>query len=140
MPNISSLTMPDGIVYAIKDSQARKDIEDIKKNSAGGNGGSGGGGAVYATFTEDNGTWSCDKTYAELKAAYDAGSAMFAVVDGEGITPLMFNDDDDDMFVGVFTTVYISSNQIAGLYYFQFAIQSDGAVVGMKSQKEIQGK
>ena len=42
MPNISSLTMPDGIVYAIKDSQARKDIEDIKKNGSG-SGGSGNG-------------------------------------------------------------------------------------------------
>lgn len=39
----------------------------------------GGGGVMYATFTEDNGTWSCDKTYAELKAAYDAGSVVIAV-------------------------------------------------------------
>lgn len=31
MPNISSLTMPDGIVYSIKDSIARKEIEEIKK-------------------------------------------------------------------------------------------------------------
>ena len=35
MPNISSLTMPDGIVYAIKDSQARKDVEEIKKQMSG---------------------------------------------------------------------------------------------------------
>lgn len=36
MPNISSLTMPDGIVYSIKDSQARKDVEEIKKQMSGG--------------------------------------------------------------------------------------------------------
>lgn len=36
MPNISSLTMPDGIVYNIKDSQARKDVEEIKKQMSGG--------------------------------------------------------------------------------------------------------
>lgn len=112
----------------------KKSVEEAIEQ--GGGGSSGSGGAVYATFTEDNGTWSCDKTYAELKAAWDAGSAMFAVVSEEGITPLMFNDDDD-MFVGVFTTAYMSSSQIAGLYYFQFAIKSDGAVVGFKFQKEI---
>lgn len=31
MPNISSLTMPDGIVYSMKDAQVRKEIEEIKR-------------------------------------------------------------------------------------------------------------
>lgn len=35
MPDISKLTMSNGVVYNIKDSQARKDIEDMKKNGSG---------------------------------------------------------------------------------------------------------
>ena len=44
----------------------------------------GGGGSVVATFTveqdpKDNSEiWSCDKTYAELKEAYDAGATLIA--------------------------------------------------------------
>lgn len=41
MPDISKLTMPNGIEYNIKDSQARKDIEKIKKSGGGSSGGSG---------------------------------------------------------------------------------------------------
>lgn len=43
-------------------------------------GGSSGGGTVYATFTKSENKWTCDKTFAELKAAYDAGSLLIATV------------------------------------------------------------
>ena len=44
-------------------------------------GSSGGGGTVYATFTKSENKWTCDKTYAELKAAYDAGNLLIATVE-----------------------------------------------------------
>ena len=77
MPNISSLTMPDGIVYAIKDSQARKDIEDIKKNGSGGSGGSSSsGGEPFIVEIEGIGTeqgLSTTAVFADAKAAFFAG-------------------------------------------------------------------
>ena len=53
-------------------------LAEIAKNEGGG--GSGGGGAVYATFTNEKDVWSCDKTFDELKAAYDAGNIIIGVV------------------------------------------------------------
>lgn len=100
-------------------------------------GGSGGGGTVYATFTEDNGTWSCDKTYAELKASWDAGSTMFAVFDKYGIAPIMLRayGDGEYVFAGNFTTAYLEDGQVGGLYFYSFGIQSNGAVHGKKWQR-----
>lgn len=69
MPNISSLTMPDGIVYSIKDSIARKEIEEIKKNGSAGSGGSSGGGSFVIGGTVSGTTVTLDKTAGEIFAA-----------------------------------------------------------------------
>lgn len=79
MPNISSLTMPDGIVYSIKDSQARKDIEDIKKNGSAGSGGSGGG-TFIATVTKNGSDITSDKSESEILDAFNSGKTVFASV------------------------------------------------------------
>lgn len=80
MPNISSLTMPDGIVYSIKDSIARKDIEDIKKNGSGSGGsGSSGGGEPFIVEIEGFGTEQGSSTtavFADAKAAFFTGRAI----------------------------------------------------------------
>jgi len=75
---------------------------------------------VYATFTETHkpigGTdyvWVCDKTYAELKEAYDAGSIIVADVysRGEwyGTLPMVFKRNGD---LGAFVAqlVYAASS------------------------------
>ena len=54
--------------------------------------GDGGGGAVYATFTKSGDTWSCDKTAAELKAAYEAGKALIANIEYTWIVPMIMLD------------------------------------------------
>lgn len=90
MPNISSLTMPDGIVYNIKDSQARKDIEDIKKNGFAESGGSSGGGGLFVvngTFNEGSQTaGTVDKTDAEIFEAANSGKMVQLSLSVDGIT------------------------------------------------------
>lgn len=73
-------------------------------------GGSGGGGAVYAFFTESSGTWSCDKTVAELKAAWDAGNAIFAIIGSEFIAQMFMLDYGVMQF---FTCSLVNVNQIS---------------------------
>ena len=68
--------MPDGIVYSIKDSQARKDIEDIKKNSFAGSGGPGGVADVEATLGE-NDTLVVNMTVDDLADAMQKGARIY---------------------------------------------------------------
>lgn len=70
--------MPDGIVYAIKDSQARKDIEDIKKNgSAGGSSDSGGLFVISGSnIPEETGQIMLDKTVGEIIEAMKSKSVV----------------------------------------------------------------
>ena len=84
MPNISSLTMPDGIVYAIKDSQARKDIEDIKKNSSAGSGSSGGGGAKVTITMSSSTEGTADKTASEIISLAQNGFVYAEIIDSSG--------------------------------------------------------
>lgn len=133
MPNISSLTMPDGIVYSIKDSIARKDIEEIKKNGSGGSGGAGGGGTVYATFTQSGSLQSCDKTYAELKAAYDAGKTIvgvFRVGEAIVICPMVYaNTEGMDTMVGVQTIVFDATSAKCSLLTVTLIVIAQGAMI-----------
>lgn len=78
MPNISSLTMPDGIVYSIKDSQARKDIEDIKKNGSAESGGSSGGVEDIEGAYLGNHQYSVNKPMAEIVSAMQQGARICA--------------------------------------------------------------
>ena len=80
MPNISSLTMPDGIVYAIKDSQARKDIEDIKKNGSAGSGSVSGGGVedIDGTLIGNN-KCSVNKPLSKIASAMQQGARICAI-------------------------------------------------------------
>ena len=51
--------------------------------------GSSSGGAM---FTKSGNTWSCDKTVAELKAAYEAGKALIANIEYTWIVPMIMLD------------------------------------------------
>lgn len=148
MPNISSLTMPDGIVYNIKDSQARKDIEDMKKSGGGSGSGSSSGAAVYATFsTEDGGTsWTCDKTFEELKTAYDAGSLIFAITDyAPGNAALMryrsaFSLHEENVvedFLAEIITFDVKINATNTLKAYRFKVSNSHGVIVQEAEKSF---
>lgn len=71
--------------HPLADTEARAEIETLKKNAetSGGNAGGGGAGVTIvkvSASTEDMQTFtvtSCDKTYTELKAAYDADGLLW---------------------------------------------------------------
>lgn len=148
MPDISKLTMSNGVVYNIKDSQARKDIEDMKKNGSGVWSGSSSGAAVYATFsTEDGGaSWTCDKTFEELKTAYDAGSLIFAITDYvPGNAVLMryrsaFNLHEENVvedFFAEIITVDVEINVINTLKAYRFIVSNSHGVIVQEAEKSF---
>lgn len=99
-------------------------------------GSSSGGCVVYATFTEDNGTWSCDKTYAELKAAYDAGSVVIAIhyyhmdnSDGIIYAPMIYVPESSLLFCEA--TIHPADETDVGGYYFV------SATIGITEQSVI---
>lgn len=96
----------------------------------------GGGGAVYATFTENGGTWTCDKTYAELKAAYDSGSIIFGACQTLVFPMLFLTAGGHSGFSGT-ATLARGDSSITSLSYYQFAAMSDGAVYGQELIKEF---
>lgn len=76
---LNNIATGEGAIPDVPLTRIEQYLDYIAKNGGSGGGGSGGGGAVYAMLTQDAETevWSCDKTYAELKAAYDAGKTVF---------------------------------------------------------------
>jgi sugar phosphate isomerase/epimerase len=68
------------------------------------------GGTVYAFFTERSGTWTCNKTVAELKAAWDAGNTIFAFIEGTWFVPMIMLNYG---FIQAFHCSDISVNQIS---------------------------
>ena len=99
--------------------------------------GGSGGGAVYATFTEDKGTWTCDKTYDELKAAYDLGSIIFGCVMGGIVFPMLFvTYGGTSGFVGT-ATLADGSPTITALYYYRLSIQDNDTVFVREAVKEF---
>lgn len=83
---------------------------------------------VSCTFSEANGTWSCDKTFNELKAAYEAGSELIAYVNdlicrlsycGAAAMTFSLFMSADTTFDGSYALAYASifENDSVGVYY-----------------------
>ena len=100
--------MPDTIPVGKYYNFDNKNV-DVVYNPATDEDKGGSGGIVYAIFTESGGTWSCNKTVAELKAAWDAGNAIFAIIGFEFIAPMYMQDYGVMQF---FTCSLVSVNQI----------------------------
>lgn len=107
MPNISKLTMSNGVVYNIKDSQARKDIEDIKKNGSAGSGGSGGG-VFVVDCTMEGQRLTAEKTAGEIFEAVESGLIVIFKLTSSPIAIYMY---------------CLSANNMDG-YKFAVALQS----------------
>ena len=121
--------------YDRKQGFLYKIAEKIAELSEGG--GSGGGSAVYATFTVDKGTWSCDKTYAELKAAYDSGSILFGVCAGVLVFPMTFSTGGGESVFGGCAAYAEGSSSISNLHFYKLALLDDGTVFGQDLMKEF---
>lgn len=110
-----------------------------------------GGGVVYAMFskegsTESEQTWVCDKTFEELKAAYDAGSLIFAITDyAPGRAALMtyessFNFHTQSVveeFIAEIITVNIEIGAINALKAYRFMIDNDYGVRVGEAEKSF---
>ena len=72
------------------------------KGGSGGGGGGGGGGTEFFVCTF-SGLSTCDKTYAEAKAAYDAGKEILFVYE-ESCAIAQFSDDGSDHFSAYMTS------------------------------------
>ena len=76
-------------------------------------------GAFYATFTSEADAWSCDKTIAEIYAAYQAGRPCFCVVipsdDFHWIGTLAHCEEEGSIF-----TVYEDNGTSAGIVVFSY--------------------
>lgn len=104
------------------DAATKKYVDDAVAQA----GGSGGGGAykVNVTIDEDTGYYVADKTYAEILAAYNAGSMPYMVL-GSGTVSDICALQHVDNGAMLFGYTYIDNNQ---LVVCKFEITSDSNV------------
>lgn len=76
------------------------------------------------TFSEADGTWTCDKTFNELKAAYEAGSELIAYV--AGYTCRLSFCETASMIFSLFMTDALTFDHVYTLVYA--SISKDGSV------------
>lgn len=95
-------------------------------------GGSGGGGMFVINVTEDDdGNYIADKTYTEIKSAYDSGMMpiVFENDDSKIATYLQSVDDENGVFVFARCDAGIGLNEkIQGFAAFEFHIRDDDTI------------
>ena len=93
-----------------------------------------GGNDFIVTFYWNSSLWACDKTYAEIEAAYNAGKNIVVTTnDLDAITAEGYWDDTNDYFVFVITWI----DDVAGIAKWSGYIDSNGIHNGMWGDESI---
>jgi len=82
--------------------------------------------SFLVTFTNDNGSWSADKTLEECATAYNAGKTMVAQVSGDELIPTTsvfslskaYSDDLDNYFHFSCLDVVSGTAYVYGIHYY----------------------
>lgn len=88
------------------------------------------GGAFKVNFSVDNGTWSADKTFAEIQAAYSSGSEIVVTSSEPDATAQGYYDDNSESLFATITYYdYTAGHQVLQwLIYDASGVQDDGSV------------
>ena len=93
-----------------------------------------GGNDFIVTFSWNSSLWACDKTYAEIEAAYNAGKNIVVTTnDLDAITAEGYWDDTNDYFVFVITWI----DDVEGIAKWSGYIDSNGLHNGMLGDESI---
>lgn len=98
----------------------------------------GGGGKFVVTFaTEDNSTFTADKTYAEIDAAYNAGQEMLCAKTSNGNT--LFGSLAAVMPGMGYGFAVINATPI-GIAYMMYLVSPDNSVIMQEITGAVEGK
>ena len=82
-----------------------------------------------ATYTYTNSAWSCDKTFAEIKAAYDAGKLCLGLAPNGDVKKTIFLNTANSSSIQ-WVSNYLEGNNHGGIQYNRFVMHnSDDSIV-----------
>ena len=95
---------------------------------------------MYVTFTQtfidDGSIWTCDKTFAELKAAHDAGSIIFGSFAPAVFPMVLVTEGGITAFIGS-TIIAGGQSSITSLAAYDLGVLSDDSVYARVHFKQL---